>query len=266
MPEITLVGIDCATQTRNVGVAVARVTDGALVLERAQAGEADFPARLTGLLNGAARALIAMDAPLGWPRALGDNLREHDAGQMLDSRPNELFRRATDRFIKAEIGQQPLDVGADRIARTAHAALSILDRLRKGTKEPVPLAWNARFSERIAAIEVYPAATLRARGIRYRGYKKARDRTARAEILEAMGREMKLCEFEPMLANADALDAAVCVLAAWDFLSGRCLAPNDAETARREGWIWCVDPLQTGVRGESAAGLGRGNPSVSNTP
>ena len=38
--------------------------------------------------------------------------------------------------------------------------------------------------------------------------------------------------------NADVLDAAVCVLAAEDFVAGRATPPTDRSAAEREGWIW----------------------------
>jgi hypothetical protein len=38
--------------------------------------------------------------------------------------------------------------------------------------------------------------------------------------------------------SKDAVDAAVCALAAADFLLGRAIAPIDHETALLEGWIW----------------------------
>jgi hypothetical protein len=87
--------------------------------------------------------LIALDAPLGWPRALGACLQSHMAGAPLDSEANALFRRATDDEIKVRLSKRPLDVGADRIARTAVAALELLGALRRETGRPVPLAWAA---------------------------------------------------------------------------------------------------------------------------
>jgi hypothetical protein len=38
--------------------------------------------------------------------------------------------------------------------------------------------------------------------------------------------------------NADLLDAAVCVLAARDFITGRAAPPPDRCLAEHEGWIW----------------------------
>jgi hypothetical protein len=77
----------------------------------------------------------------------------------LGKEPNELFRRATDDDIKLRLGKRPLDVGADRIARTAAAALKLLDRLRRETGRPIPLAWTPDEDPTWRAIEVYPVAT-----------------------------------------------------------------------------------------------------------
>src|SRR5437016_7332440 len=51
-----------------------------------------------------------------------------------------MFRRVTDDVIYERLGKRPLDVGADRIARTAHAALRFLEELRGflGSTSPQP--------------------------------------------------------------------------------------------------------------------------------
>jgi len=46
-----------------------------------------------------------------------------------------------------------------------------------------------------------------------------------------------------LLANPDVLDAAVCVLAALDFLAGNSMPPVVGDhLARKEGWIWVKKP------------------------
>src|SRR5204862_1418897 len=74
-------------------------------------------------------AVLAIDAPLGWPVALARTLFTHRAGERLSSPANDMFRCTTDSFIQRELSKTPLDVGADRIARTAHAALRFLEDL-----------------------------------------------------------------------------------------------------------------------------------------
>jgi hypothetical protein len=52
---------------------------------------------------------------------MGRCLTNHRAGQSIEVSPNEFLRRETDRSIHRRLGKRLLDVGADRIARTAHA-------------------------------------------------------------------------------------------------------------------------------------------------
>ena len=171
-------------------------------------------------------------------------LADHRAGDGLPSRAHEVFRRATDDFVYEKIRKRPLDVGADRIARTAHAALELLQKLRRQTGSPIPLAWYPNVSG-ISAIEVYPAATLLAHGIQARAYKHARGGEDRLRVLDALAERL---QFGPTLLNvtrtSDEVDAAVCLLAAQDFLGGDALIPTDQTLAEREGWIW-VRPLKS---------------------
>lgn len=68
---------------------------------------------------------------------MGQALNYHYAAEGVSIGPNDLFRRETYRFIKRNVGKQPLDVGADRIARTAHAALKVIEELRLLTSKPI---------------------------------------------------------------------------------------------------------------------------------
>lgn len=240
--RVRIIGIDCATDDAKVGVAWAtaspmgvRVMDASVcsraesVLDRVVrcAGEAEEP------------LLIAIDAPLGWPRPMGEALAGHRAGAELPVSPNDLFRRATDRHIQRRLGKTPLDVGADRIARTAHAALRLLGGLRIRLAHEIPLAWCSSLTEAVSAIEVYPAATLTCLGLRSRSYKKQDQVAERREIVSAVSREIALeLDTGVLEANADALDAVVCVLAAARFLDGTAFPPEDREVAEIEGWIW----------------------------
>jgi hypothetical protein len=149
-----------------------------------------------------------------------------------------MFRRETDRFIQRTLGKTPLDVGADRIARTAHAALRLLGDIRTQLGIAIPLAWSAP-PVGVAAIEVYPAATLLAHGFRATGYKRPSQTAARQEILAALAGTVEM-KTEVSLAerSADALDAVVCLLAAQDFLEDRAIGPKDQPLAELEGWIW----------------------------
>ena len=140
--------------------------------------------------------------------------------------------------------KKPLDVGADLIARTAHAALRLLGVLRTQLGAAIPLAWDPADVTEHAVIEVYPAATLKAHGIRDTRYKKNREH--RLEIVEALRKKIDIPAgvAKELSGNSDRLDAAVCVLAARDFVTGRAMPPPDRDRrlAEREGWIWTAKP------------------------
>lgn len=244
-----VIGIDCATDPKKTGIALGEWDGGGMDVRVAELGETreGVARRVAAWLPETGPALLALDAPLGWPSALGPALATHRAGEPLDgdaaeADPHRLFRRDTDHFVRERVGLQPLDVGADRIARTARAALQLLADVRERAGRAIPLAWDPRLRER-AAIEVYPAATLKVHGLRARGYKAAGQEAERREIAEGLReRSVEIAESiaARLVAHPDALDAVVCLLAGADFLAGRALAPRDRGPAEREGWIWVV--------------------------
>ena len=182
--------------------------------------------------------ILAIDSPLGWPAPLAPALTRHLAGNRIDTSADDLFQRGTDRFVRAELSKRPFDVGADRIARTAHAALRLLGELRDRLGVDIPLLWETTFAG-VAAIEVYPAATLIAHRYRSDGYKKTDQLAERRHMVTQLSSDMSIDRTLGSLeADPNGLDAAVCVLAAKDFLDGRALPPPDRGMAEREGWIW----------------------------
>jgi predicted nuclease with RNAse H fold len=237
-----VVGVDCAIEEARTGLAYGRVRDdGTLELLRVTLGTAGESATATiaGWIDGADAYVVALDAPLGWPAAMARTLDAHRAGEIMAPDADELFRRETDRFVQRELGKLPLEVGADRIARTAHAALALLHEVRKRTVKPLPL--GARPGAESCAIEVYPAATLLSRGIAPTGYKgsASTSRAARARILERLSTEVALgVSRDVLIDNSDLLDAMLCALAATDFATGQALTPPDPTLAVKEGWIW----------------------------
>jgi predicted RNase H-like nuclease len=207
-----VIGLDCATDDSKIGVALGEYQAGNVLVSGVEICSRERPAVsvVANWLAGAPEALVAIDAPLGWPVSLARALRDHKAGDALAATPNEMFRRETDRFVKRQIGKTPLDVGADRIARTAHAALGILGDLRNVTGAAVPLGWNPGSLTGIAAIEVYPAATLVVHGFRSSGYKEPQQIDERAEIVSELGGVLVLpADTSHMTSNADVLDAVV---------------------------------------------------------
>lgn len=245
-----IIGIDCATRPAKIGLALGRVEGATLFLEEARkvrSWEA-VGRTIAGWIGSEGPTLLAVDAPLGWPAPLGPALAAHHAGEALAEEANQLFRRETDRFIKSQIGRMPLDVGADRIARTARAALELLADVRRLSGEPIPLAWQPGFLQGTSAIEVYPAATLVALALSANGYKGQGDGDRRRLLLDGVVGELKVPDplTDLLAGDADLLDAAFCVLAGFDFWRGRVYRPTDLPRARREGWIWARSRIDAG--------------------
>jgi predicted RNase H-like nuclease len=239
--DIQIIGIDCATNNKKVGIARGQMSDGKLTVDliTKPAGGDSVGDTVCDLLSRSPFTILAMDAPLGWPENFGSSIVHHNAGDVIDIDSNQLFRRETDRYIKAKVGKQPLDVGADRIARTAHSALRYLDEIRSLLGHSIPLAWSPSLSERISAIEVYPAATLKQLGIRSSGYKDKGDISERLEIIDALKGHLNFNSGTSELEqDDDLLDSAICVLAGYHFIKRLCYQPVNMDTAIKEGWIW----------------------------
>ncbi len=238
---IKVIGMDCATDAKKVGLAMGVYHNRSISLFETKFGSDgnSIAEIIADWIQTDDKVVFAIDAPLGWPEDLGNSLSHHLAGQTLSVDSNLLFRRETDRFIKITLGKQPLDVGADRIARTAHAALKIISELQLTIKNKIEMAWSPEKLNAISVIEVYPAATLQCYGIRNGRYKEKGQKDEREDILKGLGKVMEIkCDMQNMIQSADILDSAVCLLAAKDFLDGDVHIPNDVEKAKKEGWIW----------------------------
>jgi hypothetical protein len=243
---LTAIGIDCAAQPENAGIAIGRRSRGVTRVEKVCSGKGigwDGLVELTAKSidnDTSSPTLIALDAPLGWPHALAEMLPAHFAGRAPRFTANEMFRRRTDDVVKEKLNKQPLDVAADKIARATHAALRFLDSLREATGLEVPLAWSPGHATGVNAIEVYPAATLIAYGLPSGGYKKNEDE--RCKLVDGLADIVELGEGarKKMVDCHDLLDAAVCVVAGVDFAEGSVVEPTneELEQAKREGWIW----------------------------
>jgi len=229
---MNIIGIDCATKQRKIGLALASFQNGITTVRSTKIGSETKPALeiVKDWLVGAPSTVIALDAPLGWPIELGINLLIHKAGERIDVNPDMLFSRYTDREVWRRLHKKPFEVGANLIARTSHAALHLLGDLRQETGLAIPLALNPDRITETCAIEVYPGATLQAMGVK----KEQRLSMIRDTDYLTMGLTSE------NLASDHGLDAVVCVLSALDFLTGKCLMPtaNEQKLAEKEGWIW----------------------------
>jgi predicted RNase H-like nuclease len=238
MNDRVIIGIDCATDPRKVGLARGVSDSTGLTVTDVTSGGPGMVDMIAEWI-GDAEALIALDAPLGWPCTLGVALAEHQAGAPLA--PAAHFNRESDRLVHRIVGKKPLDVGSDRIARTARAALILLDQLRDRLGCAIPLAWTPN-DRGVVAIEVYPAATLHAHGLPSHAYKKKEQITQRDLILSGVRRLARIQDASVQVRSADELDAIVCTIGAHDFCQGSVLHPDEPQIARKEGWIWVRTP------------------------
>ena len=248
-----LIGVDYSAQEGKVGLAAGRLDGDSLKVEFAKCPgtRADVEKQVIAWINEEKKnggVLLAIDAPLGWPKSLSKSLCWHKAGRALSTPADRMFMRETDRQVCKAIGKTPLKVGADKIAIQAHSALSFLNNMRNETGRAIPLAWKPGCVKGISAIEVYPAATLKERGFPFEGYKKDTEQAenVRADIIDRLRleSEMELHENikDEMRNNDDVLDAVVCVLAAADFAKGDAAPPENMKLAKKEGWIWVRKP------------------------
>ena len=228
-------GVDLAAEPGDTGHCVIRWESKHAVVEALSVGVGD-----ADIVAGVRAAdVTAIDAPFGWPDTFVRAVSQHHAGSAWpyttwspEIRRN-LRLRTTDRFVYDETRLTPLSVSADSIAIPAMrcagilATLGVVDRSSTGT-----------------LVEAYPAASLKRWGLRHNGYKEAKGRERRVEMLAELG------ERAPWLALAashselcartdDALDALLCGLIARAAQLGLASRPPDGlrALAAVEGWI-----------------------------
>jgi predicted RNase H-like nuclease len=235
-----IIGIDYSTEPVRTGLALGSFDGSKVVVKDVKLGsKAEPPVEIVlRWLKEEPVALLAIDAPLGWPSDFARTLSIHEAGNpvQFDGEMDDFFSRLTDRVVQQELGKRPLEVGANLIARTAFGALRLLKELREGAQLEIPLAWQQGEIIVTSVIEVYPASTMRALGIRSEDYR-------RSSGVKALNVEPLSKESQTRVENSPhALDAVICLAAATDFLAAKCIPIPDVEKAHKEGWIWVRQP------------------------
>lgn len=239
-----IVGVDCATEQVNIGVALAEI-DGAVctVIEAHRCSEQQKAVDTIVLwCKEYVISLLALDAPLGWPCALGAALAKHRAGEPTGETSDHLFSRETNRAIENRLEKKPLEVGANLIARTANSALDFLAELRSKMGQEIALAWEIDPKTKkpvitqLSAIEVYPAATwltLRSPIPTINGDTKGvkRHQLILDGILDGLTGLAHLSVEAKQAAqkSGHVLDAILCVIAAKEFINGQCVPPTDQQ-------------------------------------
>jgi predicted RNase H-like nuclease len=243
-----IIGIDYSINPAKTGLALGSFDKGRVTVREVRLGStSNTPVQVViHWLKESHLALLAIDAPLGWPSDFGPIFSQHEAGELLafDGEPKDFFSRLTDRVVRRELNKKPLDVGANLIARTAFGALRLLQELRLGASMAIPIAWQQGQIKRTSIIEVYPAGTLAALGINTGNYRGATGSEARTSILHALDLESIDTQGSALAENSPhALDAVICIVAAADLLSGKCIPITNRHKARKEGWIWVRQPV-----------------------
>lgn len=288
---VHIMGIDCAADPSDIAVAFATPTANTLTIEsifRGNGGTQSRSARLRTLAEKVAKrigtntrrglaTLLAVDAPLGWPIAMGQALRTHQAGFPLpEPCAKKFFRRRTDRFVEARTGKTPIEVGANLIARVSHTALRLLALVGEQPSvqlKPAPLTSPAQMGRDVHVIEVYPAlaspflfcqpsptqsrpdaAAVPSRSSWNTVAGKLKTAKMEEKWDETIGRlsdRLRIRwkgddEFPRSGPDRDhGLDAILCAWTAWRFLQGKCVRPEECSEPQtapgqlsREGWIW----------------------------
>jgi hypothetical protein len=248
-------GIDLSSQPKNTAVcAIAWAGGRAGVVHVSHGAAPDGAALSDRVLLAAMRgdwgapeapSKIAIDAPLGWPvdfvRGVSD--LAHWPVRIDESRAR-LERRATDHWIHATTGKQPLSVTTDRIAYPAMRAAGLLAHLAGVDGDAVD---RSGMTGRVC--EAYPDPALRRFGIwppdvRPRQSYKAGARELRAAVMDRLARAAPWLGLAPALRERcvevdDCLDALVCALVARAAERGLTVPPprDLAREAAIEGWI-----------------------------
>jgi predicted nuclease with RNAse H fold len=184
-----------------------------------------------------------IDCPLGWPDPFVDFVAAHRSGHVALPRDHagtgwrrELTMRRTDLFVQDRLHLVPLSVSADRIAHVALRCAVLLAKLDAAGR-PVDRSGAG------AVVEVYPAASLRAWGLRHRGYKQPRT----PDVLAAAADDLLTAapwldcgpHEETIRRSHDAFDAVIATLTARAASRGQTCPPGDGDLAMAttEGWI-----------------------------
>lgn len=228
-------GIDLAAQPDRTGLCLVEWQAGTAEVRSVVCG-ADDP-RIIEAIEGADR--VGIDVPFGWPEEFVEFVvASRRSGDLPLADVDHLRYRETDRVVRAVTGRRPLSVSSDLIAVPAFRAMRIL----------AALAARGHAVDRSGAgevVEAYPAAALRQWGFTASGYKGAKGRELRVDLVQALRTRahawLKLDDRGHALCcrTDNALDALVAALVARAAACALCepIPPECHARALVEGWI-----------------------------
>jgi len=228
---LRFIGVDMASQPANTGLVILEAADAHSPLSVVDANSRASDADILEAVEAAPEYILAIDAPLGWPRRFREQLQDWTLTDWDDEIRNELIYRSTDRYVSGvlKLGR-PLSVSANLIAIPAMRARALLKRLKISHLDGTD-----------GAYETYPAASLRVWGldeIRYKGPRGTAE--GRAELLHALIRRWGLRggDHDLLTVNDHVLDALICAITVREVRQHPREIPTEYRAdAREEGWI-----------------------------
>ncbi|MFI6636528.1 DUF429 domain-containing protein [Nonomuraea fuscirosea] len=229
-------GIDLAAEPPRTAVAWLTWPPGRAHLTRLELGAKDdllLEAITTATKTG-------IDCPFGWPVKFIDFITAHRTGAVTVPQGvpglvwrHDLTHRVTDQAVEARTGRRPLSASADRIGHTTMRCAALLSTLA-AQGHPVDRRGTG------AAVEVYPAATLKLWNLPHNRYKRPTELGLLVDRLKESAPWLDLSGHEALCrTSADAADAVICALAARAAALGLATTPpsEHSKTAATEGWI-----------------------------
>jgi predicted nuclease with RNAse H fold len=237
------VGVDLAATPQKTGVCVLEGSTVVSIL-RGSTSEGTHPDWITPYCAGA--DVVAVDVPFGWPKPFTEALAGYLVGDRMGLDKNRYRLRKTDFWIKENFPPlNPISVSTDKIGVTAIVGTLLLNAL----SSDFALSPTESQADR-SVIEVYPAVSLLAWGLPFRGYKNGEEASRmRRAILRKLQHEFGLDlaerQSEVLAASEHCLDALIAALTAQEYARGAVFAPEDPQddTLKTEGWIWAPDRL-----------------------
>jgi predicted RNase H-like nuclease len=164
-----IIGFDCAAQMDKVGITYSEFTADKWKIEKIlpKANYDKFLKKIEYFKEREEEVLLCFDTPLGYPQKMVAYLNKLTAGKAdlgnefnYDDHSREYFRRRTDILVKNELGITPLEIGADKLARSTLRTFEIINRINEILNGELSLAWDNKNLSQYSMIEVYPKATL----------------------------------------------------------------------------------------------------------